>query len=104
VPQGSTGDLGVVENLLHQLELLWLGIANEGLDNAWSAPYPIALLHHTRSATWLGPITSSGTVAISCVWSVGHALHCIHTVAACLTCIKCVVCPHVLQTHDGLDV
>jgi hypothetical protein len=37
VPQGPTGGLGVVGNLLQQLWLLWLGVANDvfnGMDTS----------------------------------------------------------------------
>jgi hypothetical protein len=44
MPQGPTGGTGVVGNLLLQLGLLWLGIANDGLDSAW-----VALSHRARS-------------------------------------------------------
>jgi hypothetical protein len=49
VPRGSTGGPGVVGNLLQQLGLLWLGIANDALGSMWSAPCPVALPHRVRS-------------------------------------------------------
>jgi hypothetical protein len=52
---------------------------------------------HTTLSQQHGAVLSghTDTVAVSGEWSIGPALHCSHTVD---------VCPHVLQTHDGLDV
>jgi hypothetical protein len=103
VPQGPTGGAGMVGNLLQQLGLLCLGIANDGLGNTWSAPCPVSLPHHARPAAWLGSIASPGTIAVPYVWSSGSALHYSHLFAY-LVGIKCDVCPHVLQAHDDRDV
>jgi hypothetical protein len=75
VAQGPTGDPGVVGNLLQQLGLLWLVIANDGLGSVLSMPCPVALPRHARSAAWLGHVTSPGTAVVPYVWSVGRTLH-----------------------------
>jgi hypothetical protein len=67
VPQDPIGGPGVVENQLHQLGFLWLGIANDGLNSAWRVSCPVALPHRAWSVAWLGPIALPGTVAVSCM-------------------------------------
>jgi hypothetical protein len=67
VPQGPISGPGVVGNLLQQLGLLWLGIANDGLGSAWSVPRLVALPYHAWLAAWLGLVVSPGTAVVSCV-------------------------------------
>jgi hypothetical protein len=111
VTQCPTDDLGVVENLLQQLGLLWLGMANDGLGIAWSKPCPVALPHHARSAAWLGPVASPSTVVVPCAWSVGHVMHYSNTVATCSHVLQalnvlsgCTSCrPMMARTSDALE-
>jgi hypothetical protein len=69
----------------------------------WTAPCPVALPHHARSAAWNGPVASLGTATIPCVWLVGPALH-YSRLSTSLAGIKYVACKHVLQAHYGPDV
>jgi hypothetical protein len=49
VPQSLTGGPVVVENLLQQVGLLWLGIAKYGSDSVGTSGL-VVLPHRTRSA------------------------------------------------------
>jgi hypothetical protein len=75
------------------LGFLWLGIAIDGMCDAWSAPCVVTLPRRAWSAARLCPVMSPRTVAVPCKWSTGPALHYSCTIAAC---------PHVLHALNAL--